>query len=391
MTKIKFVRKNSSYYIDIFTFFVLAFAGAFKFIEPFIYSIDNRNTYFMMILLVLTGLVSLLKSNGTKKLNYIIVALIIGCITLVMTDMGLAYSICVGVILSQVPMKKGLKVFLLAGLIFMFIDIFAGEVLGFNKEFFVVNDNGEIRHTLGFDHPNSLPTWYLILVAGFLIIIKKNKLLRFFLLGIVAFYIYSLTISRTFILSLIIMLIAYFPIKRISKSKKFYILIPLIFIFFTIGSFLLGTIFNTQSFNELLSGRPLYYNLYISNGTIAWVSGLFVSYPSDWWLDNYFLYLIYRTSAILFLCLSIGYIYLFIKAKTYCTKSTFFRVSLSFTLLMVGSVTGAFLIQTYNPTLIVLISVLISNKSCIRVLYFEGENNEKKIIKINKRQFKTSI
>ena len=140
-----------------------------------------------------------------------------------------------------------------------------------------------------------------------------------------------------------------------------------------------------------MSGRPLYYNLYISNGTIAWVSGLFVSYPSDWWLDNYFLYLIYRASAILFLCLSIGYIYLFIKAKTYCTKSTFFRISLSFTLLMVGSVTGAFLIQTYNPTLIVLISVLISNKSCIRVLYFEGENNEKKIIKINKRQFKTSI
>ena len=391
MTKIKFIRKNSSYYIDIFTFFVLAFAGAFKFIEPFIYSIDNRNTYFMMILLVLTGLVSLLKSNGTKRLNYIIVALIISCMSLVMTDMGLAYSICVGVILSQVPLKKGLKIFLFSGLIFMFIDIFAGEVLGYNNEYFLFGQDGSIRHTLAFSQPNILPSLYLVLVAGFLIIIKKNKLLRFFLLGIIAFYIYSLTISRTFILSLIILLIVYFPIKWISKTQRFYILIPFLFIFFTIGSFLLGTIFDIQLFNDILSGRPYYYHLYISNGTIAWISGYFVNYPVNWWLDNYFLHLIYRTSFVLFLFIFVGYIYMFIKAKTYFTQNTFFRIAISFILLMIGSVTGAFLVQTYNPALIVLIAILITKKTSFKVLQYRGNDNEKKLIQINKRQFKTSI
>lgn len=391
MTKIKFIRKNSFYYIDIFTFFVLVFAGAFKFIEPFIYSIDNRNTYFVMILLVLTGLVSLLKSNGTKKLNYIIAALIISCISLVMTDMGLAYSICVGVILSQVPLKKGLKIFLFSGLIFMFVDIFAGEVLGYNNEYFLLRQDGSIRHTLAFNQPNILPSLYLVLVAGFLIIIKKNKLLRFFLLGILAFYIYSLTISRTFILALLVMLVAYFPIKRISKTKKFYILIPLTFILFTIFSFLLGTVFNIQRLNDLLSGRPYYYNLYISNGTIAWLSGFFMSYPDSWYLDNYFLYLIYRTSFIVFLFLSVGYVYIFIKAKSCYTPSTFFRISLSFVLLMIYSMTESFLALTYNPALIILIAMLITAKSSVKVLQYKGNDNEKKFIKINKRQFKTSI
>lgn len=391
MTKVKFIKKNGTYYIDIFTFFVLAFAGAFKFIEPFIYSIDNRNTYFMMILLVLTGLVSLLKSNGTKKLNYIIGALIISCISLVMTDMGLAYSICVGVILSQVPLKKGLKILLFSALIFMFIDIFAGEVLGYNNEYFLFGQDGSIRHTLAFNQPNILPSLYLVLVAGFLIIIKKNKLLRFFLLGIIAFYIYSLTISRTFILSLIILLIVYFPIKLISKTQRFYILIPFLFVFFTIGSFLLGTIFDIQLFNDVLSGRPYYYHLYISHGTIAWISGYFVNYPANWWLDNYFLHLIYRTSFVLFLFIFVGYIYMFIKAKTYCTQNTFFRIAISFILLMIGSVTGAFLVQTYNPTLIVLIAILITKKTSVKVLQYRGNDNEKKLNQINKRQFKTSI
>lgn len=82
---------------------------------------------------------------------------------------------------------------------------------------------------------------------------------------------------------------------------------------------------------------------------------------------------------------------MFIKAKTYCTQNTFFRIAISFILLMIGSVTGAFLVQTYNPTLIVLIAILITKKTSVKVLQYRGNDNEKKLNQINKRQFKTSI
>lgn len=353
-------------HINFLSLFTLLIAGAFKFIEPFFYFIDNRNTYFMIILLVLTGFNVIFNSTSKKDFNLKVSLLIVACALLVLGDMGLPYSICIAIVISTLPFKKALSIVLVTGLLLLIVDSCANIFFGFNSEYNFVGNSGDLRLSLGFSHPNTGPTYFIILFSGFILSINRHKALKYGALLLLSLFIFRFTISRSSILAIAITAILAIPIYFLAQSKRCYMLIPCIFPAFAIVSFLLGTIFNIQLTNDILSGRPYYYSLFIDNGSIAWITGRFITYPLDWYLDNLYLSLIYRISVIDFLLCAIGIFPLFKIAKQTMNSDLFFKLSLSFVLLMITSLTGDFLTTIYSPIYILLIVSLLkyeNNKS----------------------------
>lgn len=358
-----FEKKDSFKTIDLFSCLVLIIGGSFKFIEPFFYFIDNRNTYFMLVLLLLTSILVFVKQCNSRTFNLRISLLIISAILLVIGEMGIPYSICLGVVVSTLPIKKALKILLFCGLFLLFFDFLCFFLFDLNSQYFMISSSGEMRVALGFNHPNSVAFIYLILLSGFIMIIDKHKIFYYGLLSALALFIFHFTKSRTFIFSIALCLVAAIPTYFFAKSKKMYLIIPSVFIIFTIISIVLGTVFNIQVLNDLLSGRPYYYNLFIENGTVAWISGRFLVYPEDWYLDNLFLTLIYMVGMPVLIISIIGAFYLFFISKKVFPAAFFIKLSISFLLLMIASISESYLTSIYNPAYVVLIVALLKNSS----------------------------
>ncbi len=348
---------------DILAWFTLIIAGAFKFVEPWFSFVDNRNTYFMMVLLVLTGLTVLFKIKSDRAFTNRVILLVISVCTLIIGDMGIAYSVCVAIIISYLPFKRAMSLFLIVGLVLLLFNIFCHFVFDFKVEANTISSTGVLRHSLGFDYPNTGPILFLLLVSGFVLVINKHKILWYTLLTILTLLLYCWTISRTFLISMILLLAAFIPVALLARTKKLYLLIPTLFIVFTIFSFMLGTIFDNAFFNRLLSGRPYYFMLYIKNNSIAYISGRFYTFDSTWYLDNLFLYLLYRVGLPVYILSFGGIYYLFYKAKRIYSTSFFTKLCLSFTLLMIASISENFLALDFNPAYIVLMLAFIQSKN----------------------------
>ena len=337
---------------------ILFLAGIFKFIEPFFYFIDNRNTFFMLLLVSLTLFLVLTRSFGTRYFDLKIILLFIACILLVVGDMGIPYSICVAISLSYLPLKKGLRILLISGLVFFALP----GLLGINSEYIQYRYDGSIRYNLGFEHPNTPPTLFLILFSGFILTIDKHKIIKYILLSVLAIFIYKLTDSRTFLISLIATAIIALPLYFLNRWKHFYKLMIASYLIFTILSFLIGTVFNTEFFNQILSGRPYYFNWYITNGGISWISERFINIPENMYLDNLFLAQIYMVGVPSFVT-ALGIIYFGFKtSRLVYTNEFFYKISLSYFLLLIGSLSESFLTIYFCPAYIVLISSLFYKK-----------------------------
>jgi len=367
------IQKRRILSIDWFVFFFLIFIASFKYLEPFLYWLDNRNTYFMIIVVFLTLIYSFLRKYHSRDFLLRIFLIIISCLFLVIGDLGIALSICVGTFLSCSELKRSFKLICIVGLALLLIDILCSTIFDFNSTYNYYEEDGTYRYSLSFSHPNTAPTLFLSLISLGILFIDNHKKIWFLIYLFYFLLIFSLTKSLTFLVSIALLIISTPFVFLFSKHKNTWFIFPLLFIVFTLFSFMLGTIFDIQFFNDLLSGRPYYFSLYIHSGKVSWISGRLNIFPDSWVLDNYFLSLIYITGVPIYIFLCITQFYFFKKIRYLCDSKTFTKICFAYLLLMFASLTGDFLRLALNPILVIFTSVFLYNYEIKRKKYVEKQ------------------
>ena len=184
-----------------------------------------------------------------------------------------------------------------------FIAITGLSLLRINEEIFYVQDRvgmGSVfRHALGYPHPNTLHTTYVVLVALLVYLIgkqtKKVLFITYALLFFVSAYLYLYSGSRTGLLisGLYLLINFYFQShNKLYKVEKWivYAVYPLCMIF----SIILPVVLNGKMFetiNKVLNNRWEFSVYYMENEPITLFGTRFKETPSTFYMiDSSFLY-----------------------------------------------------------------------------------------------------
>lgn len=161
-------------------------------------------------------------------------------------------------------------------LMFSYTILVITSLLGFRSEFMYLQARGSMgvvfRHALGYPHPNTLHTTYVVLIALILYLVGRQSWKKLFLISTILFsiscYIYLYSGSRTGLLTTGIYLAVNFLFqvrKEISSLEKrmLYLLYPLCLIFSIIGPITIkGNLY--EIINKILNNRwnlSVYYLL----------------------------------------------------------------------------------------------------------------------------------
>lgn len=350
-----------SIYSKLIASIILIIGGGFKFLETFFSFIDNRNSYFIILLLLLS-IILLTTISNIKFRTYCLFGLLLSFFCAVIGDMGIPYSIMLAISLYIVGFNNGIKKLLISSCICSLICVIASLLFGFNSQYNGVRLDGTVRYTLGFSSANTFPSLFLNVIALIILFKKKMNIFTWVIIFITSYIIFLLTNSRASFFSLIVVFLFSFIIKHFCNYKKSYLFFLSIFPLFTFLSFALGTFWNIQSLNDSLSGRPYYYSLYIENNTIAWISGRFLYYPEDWYLDNLFLTLIYRVGVPMFVLSLIFATTGIVASKKVLDKKTFYKTMICYLLFMFFSIEEAMLTTNYNICYVIFAFAILKYK-----------------------------
>lgn len=195
------------------------------------------------------------------------------------------------------------------------------SLLGIHSEIMYIQSRsgwGNVfRHALGYPHPNTLHSTYVVLVALILYLVGKQswkKLLSISLgLFFVSCYIYLYSGSRTGLLSTGIYLLINFWFqmrKEISFIEKclIYLLYPACIIFSTIGPFVIkGKLY--EIINKALSERWMLSVYYLENEPITLFGTRFKEAPTiHYMIDSSYLYSFLQLGVVAFCIITFMYI-----------------------------------------------------------------------------------
>lgn len=194
----------------------------------------------------------------------------------------------------------------------------------------VTNYGGRIRNTLGFANVNGAT---LLFYSCIVLILNNQKRMNVFLLamlGIISYYIYTLTNSRSCIYGLIIYLFVFLFCTLFRKNMK-YIIRPLIILLFL---FPMLCIFLSNRFPQLdylLSFRLTIYKNYLYNNSV-W-SLIFGGAKGE--VDCFFINLLGNCGALMYLAIGI---ITYIAIERMIQHETYNYVSLCISILCIGLV-----------------------------------------------------
>lgn len=189
-----------------------------------------------------------------------------------------------------------------------------------------------MRNSLGFGNINSVFIYYLGIIFGLYYFLGNQKF-KLFLMYIpttlIVLYLYKETNCRTgFYIYLFFIITSLIYSKKINSYFK--IIVPYLFLTFTIVSFLIAIIYGTTMGNEvnlLLSGRPYFSYYYIKN--FKFISLLGTGITSHYILDNYYLSLLVKSGIVGY----ITYFYIFNKGTKLINNNFIYSLIIIVTLI----------------------------------------------------------
>lgn len=204
------------------------------------------------------------------------------------------------------------------GILFIsYLVLIISSLLGINNEIMYIQRRGDwgdvFRHALGYPHPNTLHSTYVVLVVLIMYLIGKQTWKRLLLMSVILFggsyYIYLYSGSRNGLLTTGIYLTVnfWFQIrKNISIIEKIavYALYPACIVFSTIGPLVIkGKLFNI--IDGILSTRWSLSIYYLENEPITLLGSRFKEPPSiHHMIDSSFLYSFLQLGVIPFIIIT---------------------------------------------------------------------------------------
>ena len=162
--------------------------------------------------------------------------------------------------------------------VFMFCTVVLFHMMGMTTDVIKYREDGSIRNSLGFSHPNRLGNYIFIMILEYIYIRKaKLKLYNYLIIGLVLITTNYFSDSRATLYSMIVTLIIIYIYnivgKKILTNKFSKIIIINSFLILSILSFSLCYFYRNgnemaEKINEALSNRILLMNRELENRTI---------------------------------------------------------------------------------------------------------------------------
>lgn len=227
-------------------------------------------------------------------------------------------------------------------------------------------ENGLYRYTLGFQHPNILGTYIMILIFQIYYLYFPKKLdVKFIVLQILSilFEIFVCNTKSCCIILIIFFIYYIFSnIKRfeLKPNKKIIYIFENLPIIFSVVSFLLVFLYSLNidfmnDINKFLSYRIYYYKLYFDEIKLSLFGNDMNNFQSNVALDNSYIYLLLKFGFIQFIII-IYYLKNILKNAIYNNKNMI--VVIMALLLIYGIIESFFLIPTVNCFILLIAIVL---------------------------------
>ena len=241
---------------------IIVFMAIFKFYGDFF----DMNSFSRYIMVLSLGLSTLMIASDIRKFNIThLLVLLLACIQFVMSKnitMTYVYYLCLG--LYTCNFKNLVRWFMFFNALF-FSAYLVSNLIGIHPTEFL-----EGRNDFGFGNPNSsFICMFLIWSSYFYYVFDSRKKMDFIVLFLMAFLMYSQTITRTGLLTALVTCIAFLILKRLDVRKnKVAISIGVFPLIMFILSILIGLFASGNYYiNRILSHRPLYWHSYITHPT----------------------------------------------------------------------------------------------------------------------------
>ncbi len=298
---------------SVLLFLLVFLAILFKYLSMWSYLIlgefkTSLPLFFVIIALffVLISNLKVLKKNFKKMLLLGIGGVIITVMTSSI-DYAIAFLFAIVFSISKDGDKKFVKCFFISSIILFILTILMSVmgILPENNSIRRVEGETLIRANLGFTGMNTVFLCFLPIVLSFFILyekkFEKQKLLIVIITFLISYVLYKATLCRTGFYCSLIMLLLFFFVDKIHNSKIVTVFVKYSYIILLVISIGIAIIYgNTyeNSVNMILTGRPYYWNYYISNYQLS-LTGIDILNTMP--LDNAYLTYLYDYGIICFI------------------------------------------------------------------------------------------
>lgn len=279
---------------------IIFFSILFKYLLS--YGISKNLLYLFIGFICLLIALDIKNIKITKKeFGKILIFLIISMYFVIMQqDVNFLISLIFSIIIMKKNNHDFIKIFFISSIILYIVTIilYLLNILPDANMIRYVDGVIQRRYSLGFSHPNEVFLFYLpIVLSGYYLF--HHKKLYYIIIILISFILYKLSLCRTGFYTVIIFLILVkiYPQKTIKKSKSY--LLKNIFLIFTVFSILIAYLYGndlTNNISRLLSGRPFYWNYYITHNKMFTIFGN--NKTEGYYLDNFYIYLLVQLGII---------------------------------------------------------------------------------------------
>ena len=298
---------------SVLLFLLVFLAILFKYLSMWSYLILGNFKTSLPLFLVIIALFFVLISNLKvlkKNFKKMLLLGIGGVIITVMTssiDYAIACLFAIVFSISKDGDKKFVKYFFISSIILFILTILMSVmgILPENNSIRRVNGETLVRANLGFTGMNTVFLCFLPIVLSFFILyekkFEKKKLLVIIITFLISYVLYKATLCRTGFYCSLIMLLLFFFVDNIHNSKIISVLVKYSYIILLIISIGIAIIYGStyeNSVNMILTGRPYYWNYYISNYQLS-LTGIDILNTMP--LDNAYLTYLYDYGIICFI------------------------------------------------------------------------------------------
>lgn len=230
---------------------------------------------------------------------------------------------------------------------------------------YTMHRNGQIRHALGFEHPNRLGMRVFQLMTCMCYMDKENnhRWLKYICLGVAAWFVYKIPNSQTAYIGILILLAlaaigSFYDRYNVSKKRLMIIMAPLAAIINV--SSVIASLYNPKknplfnTIDKFLSHRFLFgYRMYKYYGVSLFGQNVqtvvkdsrYVGVYRQWYLDNAYFSILLRFGVIVYIIFSV----LWVAAIVYYIRhENYTMVAILFTYSIYGIMTTGFYMMSHN-------------------------------------------
>lgn len=369
---------------SVLLFLLVFLAILFKYLSMWSYLIVGEFETSLPLFFVIIALFLILISNLKvlkKNFKKMLLLGIGGVIITVMTssiDYAIACLFAIAFSISKDGDKKFLKYFFISSIILFTLTILMSMIgiLPENNSIRRVEGETLVRANLGFTGMNTVFLCFLPIALSFFILyekkIEKKKLFIIIITFLISYALYKATLCRTGFYCSLIMLLLFFFVDKINNSKIVNIFVKYSYIILLIIAIGIAIIYGDtyeSSVNMLLSGRPYYWNYYISNYQLS-LTGVDILNTMP--LDNAYLTYLYDYGIICFILFA----YITFVSQKSISKNKYILLAF-FVFAIYGMFENNF-IYHYNFMLTLQMIYIIGIKDSCTLLKEESREEEKK-------------